>query len=243
VREVRTPALRFQRDLTRKVASYADAVALRDAQATPIMQSVRSDVTRFRYGDEQHLDDALERIFRINKAREEYCGARRCWPYELTGVGRRAAFGATRRRSCRAYGRRWWTANTRWCSVSTPHCPSPSGRCVSPFVQVRVSPGLTPQPQSRTGKFASFFGPGARAMLTQTESGVDVSLVADGTVAGGQMMAESDVDILPPLMPGLVRLSASRVLQPADAFSPPAAPLCCEEEAGVSCGLRAQTCS
>ena len=48
--------------------SYADAVALRATQATPIMQQVRSDVTRFRYGDEQHLDEALARIFRINKS-------------------------------------------------------------------------------------------------------------------------------------------------------------------------------
>lgn len=48
--------------------SYADAVALRDSQATPILLQVRSDVTRFRYGDEQHLDEALNRIFRINKA-------------------------------------------------------------------------------------------------------------------------------------------------------------------------------
>jgi hypothetical protein len=51
------------------VGSYADAVALREQQATPILQQVRSDVTRFRYGDEQHLDEALLRIFRINKAR------------------------------------------------------------------------------------------------------------------------------------------------------------------------------
>lgn len=48
--------------------SYVDAVALRDTQATPIMLQVRSDVTRFRYGDEQHLDEALLRIFRINKS-------------------------------------------------------------------------------------------------------------------------------------------------------------------------------
>lgn len=48
--------------------SYANAVALRDTQATPILLQVRSDVTRYRYGDEQHLDEALLRIFRINKA-------------------------------------------------------------------------------------------------------------------------------------------------------------------------------
>ena len=48
--------------------SYADAVALRATQATPILLQVRSDVTRYRYGDEQHLDEALLRIFRINKS-------------------------------------------------------------------------------------------------------------------------------------------------------------------------------
>lgn len=44
--------------------SYADAVALREKQATTILAQVRSDVTRFRYGDEQHLEEALKRIFR-----------------------------------------------------------------------------------------------------------------------------------------------------------------------------------
>ncbi|KAL3684903.1 hypothetical protein R1sor_002925 [Riccia sorocarpa] len=44
--------------------TYADAYALRESQATPILQQVRSDVTRFRYGDEQHLEEALKRIFR-----------------------------------------------------------------------------------------------------------------------------------------------------------------------------------
>eukprot|EP00271_Cylindrocystis_brebissonii_P003923 TRINITY_DN15195_c0_g2_i1.p1 TRINITY_DN15195_c0_g2~~TRINITY_DN15195_c0_g2_i1.p1 ORF type:complete len:296 (+),score=37.14 TRINITY_DN15195_c0_g2_i1:169-1056(+) len=48
--------------------SYADAVKLRDAQATAILLQVRSDVTRYRYGDEQHLEEALKRIFRYGQS-------------------------------------------------------------------------------------------------------------------------------------------------------------------------------
>ncbi|XP_010528457.1 PREDICTED: uncharacterized protein LOC104805550 [Tarenaya hassleriana] len=43
--------------------SYSDAVKLRERYATSILKQVRSDVTRYRYGDEQHLDEALKRIF------------------------------------------------------------------------------------------------------------------------------------------------------------------------------------
>ncbi|KAK3123260.1 hypothetical protein QOZ80_8AG0627490 [Eleusine coracana subsp. coracana] len=43
--------------------TYSDALSLREKCATPILKQVRSDVTRFRYGDEQHLDEALQRIF------------------------------------------------------------------------------------------------------------------------------------------------------------------------------------
>lgn len=43
--------------------TYADALVLREKCATPIQKQVRNDVTRFRYGDEQHLDEALQRIF------------------------------------------------------------------------------------------------------------------------------------------------------------------------------------
>ncbi|KQJ96260.1 uncharacterized protein LOC100830341 isoform X1 [Brachypodium distachyon] len=43
--------------------TYSDAFALRDKCATPILKQVRNDVTRYRYGDEQHLDEALKRIF------------------------------------------------------------------------------------------------------------------------------------------------------------------------------------
>lgn len=48
--------------------SYSASVALRDAQATSIQLQVRSDTTRYRYGDEQHLDEALKRIFRIGQS-------------------------------------------------------------------------------------------------------------------------------------------------------------------------------
>eukprot|EP00244_Chara_vulgaris_P000413 TRINITY_DN1071_c1_g1_i1.p1 TRINITY_DN1071_c1_g1~~TRINITY_DN1071_c1_g1_i1.p1 ORF type:complete len:356 (-),score=21.61 TRINITY_DN1071_c1_g1_i1:173-1219(-) len=48
--------------------SYADAYALRETQATPTLTQVREDVTRYRYGDEQHLDEALKRIFRYGQA-------------------------------------------------------------------------------------------------------------------------------------------------------------------------------
>ncbi|KAL5808122.1 hypothetical protein ACOSQ3_028813 [Xanthoceras sorbifolium] len=43
--------------------TYSDAQMLRETCATPILKQVRNDVIRFRYGDEQHLDEALKRIF------------------------------------------------------------------------------------------------------------------------------------------------------------------------------------
>ncbi len=37
-------------------------IKLRDKQATPILNQIRKDVTRFRYGQEAHLDLALEKL-------------------------------------------------------------------------------------------------------------------------------------------------------------------------------------
>lgn len=48
--------------------STPEAIAAREKQATDIQKQVRDDVTRFRYGDEQHLDEALSRIFRFGQA-------------------------------------------------------------------------------------------------------------------------------------------------------------------------------
>lgn len=47
--------------------TYSDAQMLREKYATPILKQVRNDVTRYRYGDEQHLDEALKRIFQYGQ--------------------------------------------------------------------------------------------------------------------------------------------------------------------------------
>ncbi len=39
-----------------------EVAALREQQATPTQKQVRSDVTRYRYGQEAHLDEVLERL-------------------------------------------------------------------------------------------------------------------------------------------------------------------------------------
>ncbi|XWS75435.1 hypothetical protein CRYUN_Cryun01aG0088100 [Craigia yunnanensis] len=55
--------------------TYSDAQMLRETAATPILKQVRNDVTRYRYGDEQHLDEALKRIFQYGLVTEDgkYC--------------------------------------------------------------------------------------------------------------------------------------------------------------------------
>ena len=45
----------------------AGAAAVRDAAATDIQKQLREDVTRFRYGDEQHLEEALARIWSFGR--------------------------------------------------------------------------------------------------------------------------------------------------------------------------------
>ncbi|KAJ6822331.1 uncharacterized protein M6B38_388850 [Iris pallida] len=47
--------------------TYSDAQSLRETCATPILKQVRNDVIRYRYGDEQHLEEALKRIFQYGQ--------------------------------------------------------------------------------------------------------------------------------------------------------------------------------
>jgi hypothetical protein len=44
------------------VPTPAEIITLRDQQATPILKQIREDVTRFRYGQEAHLDTSLEKL-------------------------------------------------------------------------------------------------------------------------------------------------------------------------------------
>lgn len=46
-------------------ATYASAESVR-SQATPTQQQIKGDVTRFRYGEEAHLQEALDRIFNLS---------------------------------------------------------------------------------------------------------------------------------------------------------------------------------
>ncbi len=39
-----------------------EIIALREEKATPTQNQIRKDVTRYRYGQEAHLDDSLERL-------------------------------------------------------------------------------------------------------------------------------------------------------------------------------------
>lgn len=44
-----------------------EALELRATQMTDNQKQIREDCTRFRYGDEQHLEEALNRIFKPNR--------------------------------------------------------------------------------------------------------------------------------------------------------------------------------
>jgi hypothetical protein len=44
------------------VPTSPEIIALRDRQATPTQNQIRKDVTRYRYGQDAHLDDSLERL-------------------------------------------------------------------------------------------------------------------------------------------------------------------------------------
>ncbi|KAG6736820.1 hypothetical protein POTOM_060288 [Populus tomentosa] len=51
--------------------TYSNAEMSREKCATPILKQVRNDVIRYRYGDEQHLDEALKRIFQYGLEEQE----------------------------------------------------------------------------------------------------------------------------------------------------------------------------
>jgi hypothetical protein len=44
------------------IPTIAEVVTLREQQATPTLNQIRQDVTRYRYGQEAHLDTSLEKL-------------------------------------------------------------------------------------------------------------------------------------------------------------------------------------
>lgn len=147
--------------------TYSKASAIRERQATSILKQVKDDVTRYRYGDEQHLDLAMERIFRIGRG------------------------GGVPRRECPVLtGVREEISETNG-----------NYALVLEFDAKKL--GLEGFEKYRE-KFQTFFGPGITAEMkssSTTENAVDVWLISVGDSAGGQ--TDENVEILPPLMPGL----------------------------------------
>ena len=60
-------ALKYAELLPLECESYEDAVNVRDDQSTAVLTQLRNDVTRYRYGDEQHLEEAMNIIFKFNR--------------------------------------------------------------------------------------------------------------------------------------------------------------------------------
>ena len=145
--------------------TYEDALKLREAQTTSILTQVRNDVTRYRYGDEQHLEEALAIIFRFNRPG----GLRRNQAPKLTGIKEMVIV-------------------DRYALVLEFDSPKMT---LSDWTD-------------RREKIQGFFGPGVTCGITEVAEGkVEVELVSDGSDASGPGNGMEDMEVLPPLMPGL----------------------------------------
>merc|ERR1711990_977642 len=60
-------ALKYAELLPLECEAYEDAVNVREEQATAVLTQLRNDVTRYRYGDEQHLEEAMNIVFKFNR--------------------------------------------------------------------------------------------------------------------------------------------------------------------------------
>jgi hypothetical protein len=150
-----------------ELTTYEDALALREQQTTGILTQVRNDVTRYRYGDEQHLEEALAIIFRYNRPG----GLRKNQAPTLSAVSEQVIVG-------------------RYA-----------------LVLKFESPKMTLEEwTNRREKIQGFFGPGVTCGISEISEGVvEVELVSDGSDASGpgSGAAMDDMEVLPPLMPGL----------------------------------------
>ena len=148
-----------------ELVTYEDALALRETQSTGILTQVRNDVTRYRYGDEQHLEEALAIIFRYNRPG----GLRKNQAPTLVGLAEMVIV-------------------DRYALVLKFDAPKMT----------------LEEWTNRREKIQGFFGPGVTCGITEVAEGqVEVELVSDGSDASGPGNDMDDMEVLPPLMPGL----------------------------------------
>ena len=158
-------ALQYAKLEPLECVTYEDAASLRESQTTAILTQVRNDVTRYRYGDEQHLEEALAIIFRYNRPG----GLRKNQAPKLVGIAEQVIV-------------------DRYALVLKFESP-----------KMELSEWT-----DRREKIQGFFGPGVTCGITEIGEGVvEVELVSDGSDASGPGNGMEDMEVLPPLMPGL----------------------------------------
>ena len=156
-------ALKYAELLPLECESYEDAVNVRDDQSTAVLTQLRNDVTRYRYGDEQHLEEAMNIIFKFNRPG----GLQKRQRPKLVGVSEQMV-------------------NGRYAIVLTMESPKITKEEWDGFM----------------GKFSKFFGPNVDAVALEKSEGVaEIILISNGgDDLGGP---GDDMEVLPPLMPGL----------------------------------------
>jgi len=157
-------ALKYAELLPLDCESFEDAIKAREEQSTAVLTQLRNDVTRYRYGDEQHLEEAMNIIFKFNRPG----GLQKRQRPKLIGVCEQMV-------------------NDRYAIVLTFESPKITKEEWDTFM----------------GKFAKFFGPNVDACAVEKTKGeiFEIILISNGGKdIGGP---GEDMEVLPPLMPGL----------------------------------------
>mgnify|MGYP002632008796 CR=1 FL=1 len=159
--------------------STAAAAAAREAgAATDIQKQLRDDVTRYRYGDEQHLEEALARIFQFGRPN----GIQRRLAPRLVGLREEMAK-ASPEASAAAY--------TLILEFDTkPEMTLEMWTDRKDKIEGFFGPGIIAGVAEAKGRIPELAGGKA----------VDVALTVDGSGAGKGGPEQKDV--LPPLVPG-----------------------------------------
>lgn len=173
-------ALKYAELLPVTLRSQPEAVALREDAtkgATYIHNMLRKDCTRYRYGDEQHLDEALERLFLFGRPG----GIPRRASPKLVGI-------REERRPCppvRADGSEQTSSGDAYALVlefESPRVTDEQWEAALPRFQSFFGPGLVATLEPRLG--------GSGGTSDDSVQGKDVVLVSDGSGLGKDKPAD-----------------------------------------------------